>query len=281
MRKLFYVGFCAALMMGFGCAITNYDLIVNEYSGEVINTNGKARILSGQVASTYADGSDNCQWYVDQKANGDRTLTNYNYFTPPDALSPFVSDLFCTPEWNGCSMVTADDPQLNDVDIFDFSFNANCDGVRSLYYVLSTTRYYGECGRGARPALTDRLDFLATGQVGQFAGQTGLWFNLNRNNTTITLDNKAGFTTALNFNSSIRLWANPAQKNFAIMMDSPMLSGDQRRYADFLANHATAQTLATITYNGVSWSFDIAGNRGANDPISSPKAVLARANSRL
>lgn len=280
MRKLFYVGFCAALMMGFGCALTNYDLIVNEYSGEVINTNGKARVMSGQIALGWPDGNDNTQWYCDQKANGDRTLTNYNYFTAPDEV-PFVSDLYCTPEWNGCSMITADDPQVNDVDIFDFTYNINCKGIRSVYYVLSTTRYYGECGRSARPSLTDRIDFLAAGQVGTYAGKTGLWYNLNRNNTTITLDNKAGFTTALNFNSSIRLWANPSQREYALQLDSPMLSGDQRRYADFLANHATAQTLATITVNGVSWSFDIAGNRGANDPISSAKAVLARANSRL
>lgn len=278
MRKLFYVGFCAALMMGFGCAITNYDLIVNEYGGEVINTNGKARIMTAQVATIWPDGNDNCQWYVDQAANGDRALTNYNFGTAPGE-NYFVSDLYCTPEWNGCSMITASDPEVNDVDIFDYTYNINCKGIRSLYYIISTTRYYGECGRSARPSLTDRLDMLAAGQLGTLQGQTGLWFNLNRNNTTITLDNKAGFTAALPFNSSIRMWMNPTHRRYALFLDSPMLSGDQRRYADFLANHATGQTLATITYNGVSWSFDIAGNRGG--PISSPKAVLARANSRL
>lgn len=280
MRKLFYVGFCAALMMGFGCALTNYDLITNEYDGTVINTNGKARVMSGQLALGWSDGQDNSQWYVDQKANGDRSLTNYNYFTEPGA-NPFVSDLYCTPEWTGCSMISADDPQVGDASIFDFTYNINCDGIRSIYYVLSTTRYYGECGRSARPSLADRIDFLAAGQVGSFLGKTGLWYNLNRNNTTITLDNRAGFTTALNFNSSIRMWMNPSQREVALLMDSPMLAGDQRRYADFLANHATGSTLATITHNGVSWSFDIGGNLGANNPISSPKAVLARANSHF
>ena len=155
MRKLFYLGFCAVLISGVGCAITNYALITDNDQGNgtsgdgTVNTNGKAKLLTGfQVATIWPDGTDELFSMVDQKANGDRTLTTYNNYNPGGAGTTFLDDTYCTPDWNGCSIWTADDPESGDASPFDGAFNTNCNGARSLQSLLSSARYYGECGRG-------------------------------------------------------------------------------------------------------------------------------------
>jgi hypothetical protein len=195
MRKLFYLGFCAVLAMGIGCAITNYDLITDNdqvYKDNctfpncpaTVNTNGKAHIIeSSQVATIWDDGVDELFTNVDQKANGDRTLTTYNNFSTFDGPW-WHDDFYCNPDWNGCAIWTAPDPQTGDVSLFDGQWNQNCLGSRSLFYLISTPRYYGECGRDV---LADKIGMLNATYEGTFRNELGLMYDFSMNNTTLNV----------------------------------------------------------------------------------------------
>lgn len=281
MRKLFYLGFCLVLAMGVGCAITNYTLITdndqvaNGQGTGIVNTNGKAHLIEGsQVATIWSDGADEWMAFVDQKSNGDRVITNYNNFSA--AYPIFHDDLYCNPDWNGCSMITAQDPEIGDVDVFDYTYNINCKGIRSISVLLSNPgRTYGECGRVQLP-LADRISLMNMGRIGRSMGLEGLFYDLNRSNTTITLNNNAGFVTTLPMNAQIPAFFSFSRKA-TLDMTNPLLASMGRAYADFLANHATHQTKATLTYNGISMSWDIAGVNG----LSNASNVLAGVNNHF
>lgn len=281
MRKLFYLGFCLVLAMGVGCAITNYSLITdndqvaNGQGTGIVNTNGKAHIIEGsQIATLWPDGADEWLNFVDQKANGDRVLTNYNNFSA--AYPIFHDDEYCNPDWNGCSMVTSQDPEVGDVDIFDYTYNINCKGIRSFYLLLSTSRYYGECGRVKMP-LADRINLINMGRLGRNMGLEGLFYDLNRSNATITLNNNAGFVTTLPMNAQVQGFFSFAGRKATLDMTNPLLASMGRAYADFLANHATHQTTVTMTYNGISMNWNIAGANG----LSNASNVLAAVNAHF
>lgn len=279
MRKLFYLGFCFVLVAGVGCAITNYELITDNdqvHNGQgtgVVNTAGMAHIIETQIATLWPDGSDEFIWFVDQKSNGDRSLSTYNNYSTLD-YPVFHDDKYCNPDHQGCAIITAEDPETGDASIFDYQFNPNCSGLRSLTYVLSTTRYYGECGR-MRLGLQDRLNLLNMGRFGQSMGLEGLFFDMNRSNLSITLDNNAGFVTSLPVTADVVAFMAPKDRKVVLDLTNPMLGSMMRSYADFLANNATGATKINLTYNGISMSFDIAGNDGQ---VSSPSRVLAKAN---
>jgi hypothetical protein len=281
MRKLFYLGIVVVLMSGAGCILTNYELITdndqvaNGQGSGVVNTNGRAHIReSSQIATLWPDGSDEYIWFVDQKANGDRTLTTYNNFSTV-AGPTFHDDLYCNPDHSGCAIATADDPEVGDADIYDYSINWNCDGARSASLLIGTTRYYGECGR-ARMGLADRLALANMGRLGQAIGLEGLFYDLNRSNTTISLDNRAGFQTTLPMTASASLFISQ-QGNKKALLDAtnPLFASMGRGYADFLANHATHASTVTITYNGISLTHGLAGNFG----VSNASNVLRNVNS--
>ena len=132
MKKVLYLGFCLVLAMGVGCAITNYSLITdndqvsNGQGSGVVNTNGKAKMTSQQVATIWPDGSDELFSFIDQKADGTAVITTYNNFSTGGDPT-FHSDLYCNTAWNGCAIWTAPDDNVGD--IFDGTFNANCAGA--------------------------------------------------------------------------------------------------------------------------------------------------------
>jgi hypothetical protein len=265
MRKIFVFCFAIAAAMGFGCAITNYELIVDEDQGGVVNTNGKAYIRQfSQVATTWPDGNDNLLWFVDQKANGDRTLTTYNYATSVTG-DPFMDDLYCSPEWNGCALATADDPETGDVDDFDYRLNANCSGFRSLSLLVSTTRYYGECGRSAVTDRTMRMIGLASQMTPvQYNGATWLRTNLTARNTSIVLNNNNGSAFALPMTSQIGVTANFAQRRMILDLSNP----NNRNLAQSAINwnnaHPGPNVTATISVEGQPTVFRVKANANAN-----------------
>lgn len=281
MRKLFYLGFAFVLAAGVGCALTDYEVItdndqlLNQASSGIVNTQGKAHIIETQVATLWTDGSDELIWFADQKANGDQVITTYNNYSST-AGPTFHDDTYCNPDWQGCALTTAQNPYVGDADMFDYSLNINCSGVRSLSLLLSTTRYYGECGR-VEMALQDRISLLNMGRFGRAIGTEGLFYDLNRSNLSITLDNNAGFVTSLPVNADSVLFMAPQSRKAVLDMTNPMLASMGRSYADFLANNATHSTTLTATYNGISLSWNIAGNTG----LSNPSKVLANMNSHF
>jgi hypothetical protein len=259
MKKVLYLAFCAVLALGVGCALTDYDLITdndqvsNGQGSGVVNTNGKAYVKqSSQVATTYPDGSDNFTWFVDQAANGDRTLTTYNNFsTGSDPV--FADDLYCAPDRQGCAITTADDPQVGDVDPFDYRLNANCSGARSLSVLLGTTRYYGECGR-AVPSLNDRLSLLYQGDATSKWGLAGLRWNMTPANSTVVLDNLAGNRTLVPMTGAASLTiVGNGMRNGVVDMTNPALKAMGDYAANWAQNFSSQRNEMVFTYNGIEF----------------------------
>ncbi len=279
MKKLLYLGIAVALSMGFGCAVTAYDLITSNNQTGPVNTNGKAMIKqSAQIATTWPDGTDCIQWYVDQAANGDQSLTNYDFFTPAGATTSIFRDtLYCSPDWNGCSVVTASNP-VGDTNLFDYRLNANCPGLRSLSFLVATTRYYGECGRTTRPSLQDRFTLFTSGKAAAMFGENGLLFNVGPQNLTVSLTNENNQTYLLPINGHTQVWAQLGHGSYKAWVNAsnPVLATTIRAYGNLLNNMTYNKTVATITYAGVPITMNIAGNRGGS--ISSVQHMSELAN---
>jgi hypothetical protein len=255
MRKLFYLGFCLVLVMGLGCAISNYRLMTDTWSGEVINTNGKALIQFDQGLAL----GDGTTWFnfftmVDQKAGGDRVLNTYTAKFDYSVANPFKDFFYCTPDWIGCAVLTAQDPEDPADDPFDFVWNTNCDGALQLSYVLDSDRYYGECGRAAH-TVQDRLNFLASGNM---IDEYTLGYNLNAGNTSVILDNNAGVRSLVPVLGSISLELNTFKGNSVMLdMSNPLFSNTLRWMADWNDTYGTGATQMTVIYNGIVRTTDI------------------------
>jgi hypothetical protein len=265
-----------------GCAITNYGLIVDndqkrtDGNGSlIVNTNGKAHYGKVGVLTMWPDGTDELLQFIDQKPNGDRTLTTYNNFSTGDepALS---SNLYCNPDWNGCAIFTAPDPQVGDVDEFDGQLNANCSGARSLLILLSTGRYYGECGRkAAKLSLDDKFTLVSRGTVATMRNIEGLLWRWDATNTTIRLQNEEGLSVLLPLWGRGSLWTTIGGR-YPLVLDAThaMLGHTMTRYAEWLDTQATHRTTAEICHHGVCVDFSIAGNVA---PVSTGSRVRAAA----
>lgn len=251
MRKLFYLGFCLVLAMGVGCAITDYELMSDSYSGEIINTNGKADIIpSSQVATIWPDGADNLFSMVDQKADGDRTITTYNFFTTDGTY--FFDTTYCSPDWTGCAIWTAPDPEVGDVDSFDGAWNQNCAGSRSLGYLVATTRYYGECGR-ASMSVQERMQLF---DAGTLLDDFTLAYNLNAGNTSLFFDNNSGVKSLIPFLGNIGVELNiRGNREMTIRVDNPLFSNTMNAAADWVDTYGTGMTTVTLSFNGIEKNF--------------------------
>lgn len=285
MKKLFYLSFCAVLALGVGCAITDYGLITdndqvaNGQGSGVVNTNGKAHLREGfQIATIWADGTDELISFVDQKANGDQTLSTYNNFSSGGAPT-FHDDFYCNPDRSGCAISTSANPLVGDSDVFDYNWNPNCQGARSLSLLVSSTRYYGECGR-AKMALQDRISFMNMGRIGTSLGMTGLFYDLNNLNTTIRLSNMAGFETTIPVTANASLFTSYETRRGTLDLTHPGFRAMGNYYADFLQNNASNVTEITVVYNGISFSKTVAGNISGR-PATQPSRVREIMNARF
>ena len=177
-----------------GCAQTDYGIITDNdqlrgsYPADtIVNTNGKALYGKSFVATLYPDGNDQLFSMIDQKGDGTATITTYNNFSTGDGAI-FKDDLYCNPDWNGCAIFTA--PDDNDENLFDGRMNANCSGARSLSFLISTERYYSECGRmalGDKVDLKDKIALLNTFELGRIGSREALIKGLSSRNTSISL----------------------------------------------------------------------------------------------
>lgn len=264
MKKIFVLACAVALTMGFGCALTDYDLIVDNQYGGTVNTNGKAYVkFSSQIATTFPDGTDNLYWACDQKPNGDRVLTTYNYFTTGG--DPFLDDLYCTPDRGGCAVVTAQDPQTGDVDPFDYSWNQNCSGSRSLSLLLGSSRYYGECGRVRSSdrvlkglALANQMDAV------NINGRTWLHGNLSALNTS-AIFNKGGSAYSLPITGQLGLFVDAPARRVTIDASNPLTATMVKNLVNFNNSHNGNGMTGEVTLNGVSsgtTNFSLTKNAG-------------------
>lgn len=163
MRKLLCTAFLAAVVLSLGCAITDYPVITDtrgaDANGVMVSFYDKAYIIpSGQIATLWADGSDELYTLVAQDWKGDQWLYTYNNFDPSSAFN-FLEQTYCDPtRQSNCAAVVAWNPDLpgypygsgNEVDdVFDYVWDTSCSGARSLSLLVSySSRPLGECGSG-------------------------------------------------------------------------------------------------------------------------------------
>jgi hypothetical protein len=299
MKKLSYAAFCFVVGMAFGCIPVEYAIITDNDQtngdssnggtgdGAPVNTNGKAHIReTTQFAAAFPDGTyyENIS-FIDQKPDGTATLTTYGNTTPPggdpNSLSIFHDDLYCNPDWNGCSVYTSQDNNDciyldgvgNSVNCFDGQHNGNCG---SLVLLLASDRYYGsECGRN-RLRLEDRLTVLASGRLRERAGVMGLVYNLNASNFNIVLDNNRGTSTNLPVRGNMQFRVSGGNRRVGILdASNPLFGSMGRQYATWLGQNGTGTTTVTACYLGICKDTRIAGNVGGP---SSPSRILANVN---
>lgn len=163
MRKLIYAALISAVLLSLGCAITDYPVIFDDRGpwGDTVLDSfyDQAYIIpSSQVATIYADGSDELFTTVVQDNRADQWLYTYNNFDASGVIS-FLDQTYCDPTRVGCALATAWNPDLptayphgdqgNDVDDpFDYVFDPSCSGARSLSILSSVGSRIGECGSG-------------------------------------------------------------------------------------------------------------------------------------
>ncbi len=256
MTKLLYGALSVAVAAGLGCAVTDYpiitdnDQVANGQGSGIVNTNGKAHIDAGlrTLGVVWSDGVDELFSHVDQKSDGTATLTTYNNFSS----DPIVlhADIYCNPDWNGCSIFTA--PDNNDANIFDGTLNPNCSGARSLSTLLSTTRYYGECGR-ERLSLQDRIALLNMGRLGSAHGMEGLFYTATPQNLTVQVSNGAG-SQILPFSGSLDL-AVFTGRTGSLDLQNPLLRNSADSLLQFIESTGDDRIEFTLGYNGISRTF--------------------------
>jgi hypothetical protein len=283
MKKLLTFGFgfafAVSMLTGFGCALTNYELITDNDQGQsgpkgkghghnngggVVDTAGNSYVRqSSQAATTYPDGTDNLIWFVDQKKNGDRKLSTVNYFTTQG--SAFKDDLYCSPDWGGCKVSTSNDPEIGDVDDYDYRANPNCLGYRSLSLLVSTTRYYGECGRAQTTDRATKMIALANDMTPvQMYGATWLRGNLSALNTSIVLNNRSGSIYSLPITSEIGVTVNFSTRQMILDMTNPNTKGMAQNAISWTTAHPGRGIAATITVKGNDLTYHVKPTNNAS-----------------
>jgi hypothetical protein len=271
MKKGLYSAFLATLLVGFGCAITDYGVITdNDQSngqGGIVNTQGKAHIReTSQIATIWPDGTDELFTFIDQSADSTATLTTYNNFSTGGEPT-FHDDLYCNPDWSGCSIFSAMDN--NDANLFDGRSNANCSGARSLSLLLGTGRYYGECGRSnARISVEDKVTLLHSAVKAERFGITGLVWNANGANTVVTarnLETGATYFVPLVGVGVEHFFADHGNRAIT-SLDDPMLGPALLSMAGMFGDELNSEGMeVTVNFNGVEVPFLLAA--GKNDLV--------------
>ncbi len=268
MRYLLFTALSLLVIAGLGC-ITDYGIITDNDQSVAgrrnndapINTVGKAHIRYGfQAVTIWPDGTDELLSFVDQAADGTATLTTYNNFSTGTEPA-FHADLYCNASWSGCSIFTA--PDDNDGNLFDGRFNPNCSGARSLSILVSTGRYYGECGsQEAKLRIDEKIALLDSAVSAKAFGRDGLLWSLNSSNTSIRVRNlSTGLTVGLPlYGAGIEFFATRLKDPAVLWLDHPMLGVTFREYANLLDDELHAEALElTIEHNGIPIRFTVSG----------------------
>ena len=154
--------FVALIGLSLGCHVTDYPVIFDShgpYDNNVMTGQyDQAYIIpSASVGTIWSDGSDETYTLVQQDWTGDQWLRTYNNYDPTASLI-FLDQTYCDPiRQPGCAAMVSWNPNLPNCDsygntppcdrIFDYSFNPECSGARSICYEISMSSRIGECGR--------------------------------------------------------------------------------------------------------------------------------------
>ncbi len=270
MKKLLLTAICISVLTMFGCAMTDiypiwdWDQAGPEAHGVLVNTNGKAHAMEPYLIMTiFADHAEETLWFVDQNpANMSNTCTTYINWEPYPGYS-WHDDYYCNPDWNGCAWVTTHRP----IDYYDqyypFAVNWSCTDI--TYGYLFCSWRYGECGR-ALP-LSDKIALLNMGELGSYRDMEGLYYDFNRSNFSVTLENQYGQTFNMPIMTDIPIFFNPVGRQVALDRTNPINGNMMKWYADWLDTYATDGTTVHISYMGITNSFTIAGTKGFSSDV--------------
>jgi hypothetical protein len=275
MKKLLLLAFCISVLALYGCAVVDshpyYDLdqTSNNYANEppwpptpweLVKTDGKAHMHEAiGIMSCFPDHCEEVIWFFDQNpANGTIKLFNYINMEPASPAYTWHDDFYCNPDWNGCSWVTATRPLDYYDQYYPFTANWNCSDLTGGYLFAAWS--YPGCGRDL--PLEDKISLLNMGEMGELNGNTGLWFNLNKTNFSVTLENQFGQAWNVPILTDIPFWIDPTARKSYMDRTNPLFANMMMWYADWLDTGATAGTTVTLTFNGISDTFTIAGTSG-------------------
>lgn len=275
MRKLVYTAFLAAVILSFGCAITNYTLMTDSAGpwGNAVADSyyEKAYVIpSSQIATIWSNGTDELYTLVSQSSRGDRRLSTKNNFDPSGVVT-FLDQTYCDPNFQtGCNIVRSWDPdypdaypfgsqngnpQLSD-DPFDGAFDTSCPGYRSLSILLSQGTRIGECGSGVfgdKQAAAMEFSLL---ERGEWRNRAVYFVPMNASNAEFQLTGADGYT----FNMPIYgTYSAVLDESLRMAVEiTPNMEYQIRALENFVRDHGTAVDM-DVTYGSltVNWKGDI------------------------
>jgi len=255
MKKLLYLAFCLTVAMSLGCIAITWPCITDNdlESTALVNTNGKAHLFETSQTGTLANGKMYTQAsFVDQTAAGDQKLTVYEMEGMP---YEFHTDTYCNPDWVGCAWFTYNYPcyPFPPCTFYGPGTSTNFNCLQFSAVGLCNYVRYGECGRGLRmPNMQwSEIDQLMNSAV---EGPNSLTFNINRGNTSVTLQNGSGQLASLGLvgNQELNFNLNGGR---ATIQAGTSWAGTHRKMSQ-LADQGFNKGLATITRNGVSHTLE-------------------------
>lgn len=257
MRKLLYLVLCVSVLVGLGCAITNYPVITDNRGGYkgVIRTGHKALIApTSQVATIWSDGSDELFSMVYQNQYADQKIYTFNNFDPT-ATVLWLDHTYCDWRYEGCEITRAWNPAQDHLDdIFDYEFFADCSGARSLSVLVSYGARGMECGDARLWADTqDLMAEFAQLATTTFRGEAAYVFGLNAANTTITLSTD-DVTSNMPLYGQITGFIT-ADLNMVLPM-TPNMRHELNWLSQFAAQNGDVVNVA-INYGSLSGSLDL------------------------
>lgn len=188
MKKLLIATLAIAMLASVGCHIADYPVITDtrgDYNG-VIRTGHRAYVTpTSQIATIFANGSDELLTLVYQNQAGDQKLYTKNNFDPTASVT-FVAQTYCDWRFEECVIATSWNPASGPDNTFDFDGDANCLGYRSLSILLSQGSRLGECG-DINWNQQDMLAQFANLPVSTWRGGTAYVVSINAGNTDVTL----------------------------------------------------------------------------------------------
>lgn len=256
MKKLLYGVFALAMIASLGCAITNYPFVTDARGGYtgLIRTAHKAYIVpTSQVATTYADGSDELFSMVYQNQYGDQALYTFNNFDPTGAVN-FLDQTYCDWQYEGCEVVRAWNPRQND-DAFDYEFFTDCSGARSLSLLLDQGTRFGECGDSMFAADKQALmGMFADLDTTTWRGEAAYVLPISAANTTATLTSAAGVSENIPVFGSVTGFIN--EKLQVAFPMTPNVRHQINYLRGWVAENGQSATL-DLNYAGVSASMQV------------------------
>ncbi|PYT08091.1 MAG: hypothetical protein DMF49_06145 [Acidobacteria bacterium] len=254
MKKLFYLAFCAAAALSFGCVAITYPLITDN-AGQgvyVVNTNGKAHLIE-KTQTSLSDGTTTVEYvaFVDQAASGHQKLTDYELQLATGTTN-FHSDTYCNPDWTGCAWFTHNYTPPGQCTFYDSgsNLNFNCLTFLTAFGTCPQTRN-GECGRQFKaPGHLTGSELSSLINMGVERG-TNLNFNFNANNTHITLQNPTGSITSVKLAGNTEVKFNLAHGTAFVDVSSPTHAQNIKNGAN-LIDKGFRVGVATLTYGNVT-----------------------------